>query len=894
MQKALRMRCSINKGDFELKKRLFVIILAVALVLSGIIFGAFYTDYMEIREIGREYTSVFFTDIFARVEMGIGLFILIFVLALINLFMVRRNIVRIKGEAPFYLKRKFIALESVALAVFGAVTFSEGLYRKFLLFLNRVDFGVTDPIFNFDLSYYFFTRDFLQSGAQAVMGILTVSLVINIALYFTIIAKGIFQNVRQTVSDGGVFVHIAINVIAMCVLRGFMYFFDAQGVLLKQGGVAPGPGFVETNIMLPFYTAAPYILLAVSIVGAIFLFLKKFKGAVITILIFPVLLVLVNTGAFLVQALYVEPNEATLEKEYIENSIKYTKIGFGLDKMVERTFPAEESLTRESLQKNSDIINNIRITDPTATKEVLNSTKSIRSYYTFNDTDIVEYTVDSKPRAVSIAARELDVNKLSGNANNYINKTMKYTHGYGIVMNPVNAVNSEGQPEFIISDMPIASQVGAPVVTEPRIYYGEKTNNYVIVNTDIKEFDYASNNENIEKNYEGTKSGIKLNLINRLIYSIKNMDYTMLISGYINSDSRLLTNRNIMERVKMAVPFMTLDPDPYIIIDGEGRLKWVVDLYTHSDQMPYSKLTGSVSYIRNSAKAVVDAYEGEVKVYITDTSDPIVMTYSEIYPSVFANGLPEDISSHIRYPEFLFSLQSEVYLKYHMSDAEIFYTNSDLWMKAKEKYYTDSVVDVQPYYNLLSVEDFGRDGAQLVLMMPFVPANKENLVSWLAADSYGNLISYKFPSGRTVYGTLHIENRIDSDAEISKELSLWDQGGSEVLRGNVLVVPIENSLIYVEPVYITTTNEAAVPEVKRIIVAYGDKVVMRETLEECFSVLFGEGNSEFTQDEIEESFNNASDVVKAYDNLQQAFKNGNWQAFAFAMEDLGKAVDNVR
>ncbi|MBQ8002791.1 MAG: UPF0182 family protein, partial [Clostridia bacterium] len=344
-------------------------------------------------------------------------------------------------------------------------------------------------------------------------------------------------------------------------------------------------------------------------------------------------------------------------------------------------------------------------------------------------------------------------------------------HGYGITMNPVNAINSEGQPDFVIENMPITSREGAPVVTQPRIYYGEKTNNYCIVNTNINEFDYALNNENVENNYEGTASGIEMSFFNRLLFAVKNGDYTMLVSGYIKPESRLLTNRNIIERVNKAVPFMGVDPDPYILIDKDGKLKWIVDLYTYTDQMPYSKNYGNINYIRNSAKAVVDAYEGTVDVYITDETDPIVMTYDSIYKGVMKKGgLPEDLNGHIRYPEFLFTVQSEMYLRYHMSDSAIFYSNSDLWMRAKEKYRGESAIDVVPYYNLLSVEDFGRDGAQLVLMSPFVPANKENLVGWLASDSYGNLICYKFPSGRTVYGTLHIENRIDADPDISKEL----------------------------------------------------------------------------------------------------------------------------
>ncbi|MBR5535733.1 MAG: UPF0182 family protein [Clostridia bacterium] len=885
-----------------MKKRLWLILTAVILLMVTVTLSGYYTEYLEIREIGEEYTTVFFKDIFARVEIFLLMLAFIFLVASVNLLVVRRNAVRVDGSVSFLLKRKFIFLESAVVALLGAVAFSEALCRKFLMFSNAVDSGIKDPVFNLDLSYYFFNRSFLQSFSSVVISILGLGLIVNALLYFLILARGEKSNVRGTLMDSGVFMHLAVNVIGLCVVYGFTYYFKAQGILLDQTHTYAGAGYTDVKVIMPFYTIAPYVLFVLAAVAAVFLFRKKFVATVVTVVIFPVLLLGVNIAGEVVDALHVKPNETTLEAPFIKHNIDYTRIGFKLDNVTERTFPAEENLTREILREKSDIVNNIRITDPQATGEVLNSTKSIRNYYVFNDSDIVEYAVNGKNTAVNISVREIDTTKLDSNANNYINRTFKYTHGYGIAMNPVNAVNSEGQPDFIIEDMPIVSKKGAPSVTEPRIYYGEKTDNYCIVNTEIDEFDYALNNENVENNYTGDKSGIEMNPFNRLLFSLKNGDYTMLVSGYVNGDSRLLTNRNILKRVKKAVPFMTLDPDPYILIDKDGRLKWIVDLYTYTDQMPYSKNYSNFNYIRNSAKAVVDAYLGTVDVYITDESDPIVMTYNEIYPSVMKlGGLPEDLNEHIRYPEFLFNVQSEMYLRYHMNDPEMFYSNSDLWMRAKEKYRGEGAIDVAPYYNLLSVEDFGREGAQLVLMMPFVPANKENLVGWLASDSYGNLICYKFPSGRTVYGTLHIENRIDADADISKELSLWDQGGSTVLRGNVLVIPIGESIIYVEPVYITTNNQAAVPEVKRIIVSYGDKVVMRETLDECFDALFGkEGNDNTVEEdvpsdtELDIALGDAKSAIDAYDRMQSALKVGNWSEFGKAMDELGTAIDNLR
>ena len=875
-------------------------VIAVLLILTTIAL-CFYGEYLEIKEIGEEFTKVFFVNIFARLEMFGIFFVIAFLLSYFDMAILKKNLSG-KIEVPKVFKRKYMLLFAFLFALITALMFSEGLYEKLLLFKNSVRSGISDPIFGFDISYFFFTRAFLSSSASVAILLLGFFLVVNALLYvLPMLSDGGFE-VKKIFSDRGMFMHLAVNVILICALRGFMYYFDAQGLLFSQSGAAPGAGFTDVHIRLPFYSAAPYLLLAISVTAAVMLAVKKYKAFVITVLIFPVLLILMNISAYLINRLYVIPNEATLESKYIERNIEYTKIGFGLDNVVVREFPARESLTRERIEANSDIVNNIRITDPTATLEVLNSTKSIRNYYTFTDSDIVEYEIDGKGTAVNIAARELDVSRLSGGADNYINKTFRYTHGYGIVMNPVNAVTQEGQPYCVIQDMPIVSQGGAPEVVEPRIYYGEKTNDYCIVNTNMTEFDYALNDRNVETVYSGTKSGITLSAFNRLLFSVKNLDYMMLISGYITSDSKLLPNRNITKRLSKAVPFMVQDNDPYIVVGDDGKLYWIIDLYTYSTDMPYAARYRGVGYLRNSAKAVIDAYEGEVNVYITDETDAIVMTYNNIYPGVMKlGGLPDNIRDHIRYPEYLFNIQSDVYLKYHVGDTETFYTNSDLWMRAKEKYRGEDSRNVEPYYNLLSVNDFGKEGAQLVLMQPFVPANKENLVAWMAADNDGNMISYRFPSGRTVYGTLHIENRIDSDAAISKELSLWNQGGSTVLRGNLLVIPIEESIIYVEPVYITTSNDAAVPEVKRIIAAYGDRVVMCETLGECFDALFGEGTGETAPEtelppteEIDAAFNAAERAITAYDRAQSAMRNGDWDEFGSAMASLGEAIDMMR
>ncbi|MBQ8003214.1 MAG: UPF0182 family protein, partial [Clostridia bacterium] len=403
-----------------MKKKWWIIslgaIAAVLLVAMCVFFG-YYTEYLEVKEIGAEYTCVFFRDIFARLEMFGILFALIFAVATVNLLFVRKNALRVNESVPFFLKRKFVYTEGLLLALLGALTFSEGLYRKFLMFSNSYTAGITDPVFNLDLSYYFFNRSFLQSAADAVIGILIFGLIMNGFLYFAILAHGDKSNIKKTVKDSGVFMHLAVNAIILCVVFGFTYYFKAQGLLLDQTHTFAGASYTDVKITLPFYTMAPYILFVIAALAALFLFKKRFVATVITVMVFPVLSIGVNLCANVVDYLHVRPNETTLEAPYIKHNIEYTKIGFKLDNVTERTFPAEENLTREILEEKSDIVNNIRITDPQATNEVLNSTSSIRNYYVFNDSDIVEYPISGKNTAVNIAAREIDTTKLDTNAN---------------------------------------------------------------------------------------------------------------------------------------------------------------------------------------------------------------------------------------------------------------------------------------------------------------------------------------------------------------------------------------------------------------------------------------------------------------------------------------------
>jgi len=659
-----------------------------------------------------------------------------------------------------------------------------------------------------------------------------------------------------------------------------------------------------------YYNVAPYLLLAVVIATVFFLLRGKIKAGIISVLVFPATWLITCAIAFGVQTLVVAPNDVAVEAPNIENNIYMTREAYGLDKIIEQDFPIENTLSEKDIKENGETVDNIRIIDYNANVTAMNKLQGIKPYYTFKSADVVSYDVNGKPTAVAIGARELDTEKLSAQASDsYLNRTYKYTHGYGVALNPMNTVTKEGQPEYVVRDIPVVSDEGIVNVTQPRIYYGEFTNNHVIVNTKLKEIDYSEGQKNIEFSYDG-EGGIKLNWFNRMLFSIINGDYKMFVSNQITPESKILVNRNVVERVKKVAPFFEYDENPYILIDDAGRLKWIIDAYAVSEYYPYAQKYDKINYIRNSVKVVVDAYDGNVKFYIVDETDPIAMTYKKIYPNMFASEpLPDDLKRHIRYPEKLFKIQAQMYKQYHITDAHVFYNKSDVWDIAREKYANNEGQYIEPYYNMMKIKGFDEKGESLLLTMPFTIQNKDYISSWLAAGSddkyYGKLVLYRFTNAeKNSYGTMQMENRIDNDPAISSQITLWGQGGSSVVRGNMIMVPIKDSLLYIEPLYITTQNSASFPELKRIIVAYKEKIVMENTLEECFRKLFEDDDGQElaenteTDDNLlmpsdyvnEQNESETETILKNIVNLYESYKKYNAQN---DYENAGKVMRDI-
>ena len=627
-------------------------------------------------------------------------------------------------------------------------------------------------------------------------------------------------------------------------------------------------------------------------------------------------LLLVFGGSFLFAELipglferfFVKPNELQLETPYIRQNIALTREAYNLGKIAVKPFPAEQDLTFQSLKDNSGTIDNIRLWDWQPLMDTYAQLQEIRTYYRFLDVDVDRYNLGDSYRQVTLAARELDPLLLTANAQTWVNLHLLFTHGNGAVMSPVTQKSAEGLPIFYLKDIPPVA-TGGPPITEPRIYFGQGSPGYVIVKTDTPEFDYPKGKDNAYARYDGA-DGIPIGGIGwRALFAWQMDDLNILLSDYITSESRILLHRNIKDRVGTIAPFLQLDRDPYVVISA-GRLYWMQDAYTTSAWFPYAKPepdAGDLNYIRNSVKVVVDAYNGTVDFYVTDPADPIVATYRRIFPALFKpfDAMPPDLQRHIRYPEDLFTIQALQYRAYHMDAPEVFYNREDLWQFPREPAAPDEMnaggeTRMAPYYIMMRLP--AEPQTEFFLMLPMTPSKRENMIAWLAArcdlPEYGKLIVYEFPKDKLVYGPFQIEALINQNTEISQQISLWNQMGSRVIRGTLLVVPIGNSILYVSPLYLRAQS-GQLPELKRVIAAYGDRVVMEETLPEALAALFKESatvaglpapagpSPSGPTDE------RARQALADYDRALDRLKAGDWAGFGAELDALRPLLEEL-
>ena len=552
-----------------------------------------------------------------------------------------------------------------------------------------------------------------------------------------------------------------------------------------------------------------------------------------------------------VSSFIVKPNELVREKPYIVYNTDMTRKAYGLNRVTQREFPAETTPEAADPEHNQATLQNIRLWDWRALQDTLRQIQEIRTYYDFPDIDIDRYEIEGTTREVMLATRELNVEKLPESSRNWINEKLIYTHGYGITMNPVNGFTPEGLPTLILSNMPVQSTVRSLNVTRPEVYFGELTNTDVYVKTRQKEFNYPQGASNSLTSYEGTGGIVLGGFLRRIIIALDRSDLAKLpFSDDVTSESRLLMRRNLTDRVTTLAPFLTYDPDPYIVLGDDGRLSWIMDGFTVSDTYPYSTHyrlgNDSINYMRNSVKVVIDAYDGTTTFYVFDNEDPIIAAYRRVFPSLFkdASAMPPGLRKHVRYPEVLLKLQADVYGLYHMTDPEAFYNREDLWTVATEVGMSEGGEQrtqvMQPNFVLMKLP--GEDGVEFVEILPFTPANRNNLIGWIAGRSdgekYGTSVVYNFPKTKLVDGPLQIEARIDQNAQLSGQLTLWNQQGSHVRRGALLVIPTGKALLYAEPIYLQA-ERSPMPELRLVVLALQDRLAYGPTFESAMAALFG-------------------------------------------------------
>ena len=721
--------------------------------------------------------------------------------------------------------------------------------------------AMADPIFGKPLGFYLFT---LPAWQLIVGWLLTLSVIACLlAAVFLVVAGGsrALTGDRRSLSElpwRGLSIAAAF-LLLIVAMRVYLSRFEQ---LFEHHTIFDGVTYTDAHVTLTgLLVVCVALVLGAVIAAAGGLFAPRGRWLIASVAPAVLCYAVVGLVGWYVSSFLVKPNELIREQPYIVHNIEMTQQAYGLDRFLLRQFPAETTVDATDPANNQLTLQNIRLWDVKALQDTLRQIQEIRTYYDFPDIDIDRYEIDGSMREVMLAARELNVEKLPESSRNWINEKLIYTHGYGITMNPVNGFTAEGRPALLLSNMPVQSTTSGLSVTRPEIYFGEMTNTDVYVKTRQQEFNYPQGESNNLASYEGN-GGIELGgLLRRILIAFDRGDLAKLpFSDDVNAQSRLLMRRTVRERVAALAPFLTFDQDPYIVLGDDGRLSWVLDAFTQSDTYPYSThyfVDGqSINYMRNSVKAVVDAYDGTTTLYVFDNQDPILAAYRAIFPGLFkdASAMPAGLRKHVRYPELLLKLQAEVYGLYHMTNPEVFYNREDLWTVATEVGTDESGAQaaqpMQPNFVLMKLP--GEAGAEFVEILPFTPANRNNLIGWIAGRSdgehYGTSIVYDFPKTKQIDGPLQIEARIDQNAQLSGQLSLWNQQGSHVRRGTLLVIPSGKALLYAEPIYLQA-DRSPMPELRLVVLALQDRLAYAPTFEAALSSLFGGGISSLSGSE---------------------------------------------
>src|SRR6059058_2922372 len=824
-----------------------VVLLALLLLFSNLV--PLVAEWLWFQALG--YERVFTTRLVAEALLGVGIGGLVFAFLYLNLRIAQRGLVPNPLVVQFSagaaavdvtrLVRRLALPTALGLALLFGMG-AAGSWLGVLQFLHRTPFGVTDAVFGRDVGYYVFTVPVIAGALGLITTLTTFALVAVIGLY--VLRRDVVVFGRRVTVEASARLHLALLIALLFLLAALrVYFVRLPGLLYSTTGPLVGASFADLHAALTGLRIAGLAALAG---GALVLWGAKSqrlaRNALLALgLYFGVSLLGVALYPAIVQKLIVAPNELVKETPQLASHITATRQAWGLDSVVTRDLTGEARLTERDIRANRPTIDNVRLWDRDPLLQTFGQLQEIRTYYDFVSVDDDRYWIDGQYRQVLLSPREL--NSASLPTRTFINERLTFTHGMGLTLGPVNQVTQEGLPVLFIKDLPPASSVSLRV-TRPELYFGELTDSWVFARTHQREFDYPSGDQNIFTSYAGAW-GVRVGSFpRRLVLATYFRSLKVLLSSDITSDSRAMYFRNIRERARTALPFLLFDADPYLVVSDSGRLRWILDAYTATTRYPYAQpLADGTNYLRNSVKVVIDAFDGTVTAYLADPRDPLVLTLAKAFPGIFRplDAMPADLRAHLRYPEDLFRVQSDLYATYHMAEPEIFYHREDQWQKpvlsrAPER--------GDPFLRHMVMRLPEEHQAEFILMVPFTPRGKDNLASWMVARNdgqhYGQLVVYRFPKQSLVFGPTQIVNRINQDTEISRQVALWDQGGSHVIRGNLLVIPIEESLIYVMPLYLRAQG-GRIPELKRVVVAYQNRVVMEETLDAGLAQLFGGG-----------------------------------------------------
>ncbi|MEW6643986.1 MAG: UPF0182 family protein [Pseudomonadota bacterium] len=783
-------------------------------------------------------------------------------------------------------------------AIILALLVAAGEASNWLVFARvfyRVPYGMADPLYDKDIGFYLF----VLPAFLALKNWMLLTLMLSAGL------AALIYRVRGDIGLGPPPVPISTAVIAhgsallavFFLIKALSYGLDRYLLLYNDNDVVVGASYTDVHVRLPGLWLLIGLSCAAAAASLANIRLRRVWLPLAALaIVFSSAILLAGMVPGLFRQLFVKPSELQLEKPYIERNIALTRHAYNLHRIAAKPFAAEQRLTFETLEANRATIDNIRLWDWQPLSDTYAQLQEIRTYYKFHDLDVDRYWLDGAYQSVMLSARELRPSLLAANAQTWVNRHILFTHGNGAVMSPVTRKSDEGLPLLYLRDIPPVAD-GGPPIREPRIYFGEEHDDFVIVKGTVPEFDYPKGASNVYANYDGM-GGIAIgSLARRLLFTQYFSDLNLLLTGYIGPDSRIMIRRNITERVRAIAPFLSLDHDPYLVV-SDGRLLWIQDAYTTSSYFPSATpaMDFDLNYIRNAVKVVVDAYNGSVDFYLIDTGDPIAATYARIFPDLFKpfSAMPADLQKHVRYPEDLFLIQARIYQAYHMTAAEVFYNREDLWQFPRRPG-GDGIAMMAPYYIIMRLP--GEPRAEFFLMLPMVPSHRDNMIAWLAArcdaPDYGNLIVYEFPKDKLVYGPFQIEARINQTTEISQQLTLWNQMGSRVIRGaNLLVIPIENSILYVTPLYLRA-EQGHLPELKRVIAAYGERVVMRETLAEALSALFGESPAPPVAKQEATFRSRAQQALDLYNQAIERLKSGDWKGFGSQFDALRSPLEEM-